>query len=133
MPKPADTPTIVVPGLEITDQAAFEAWLDSRAHDAACAAHDEGMFCCLDLLVPEESRPGHESRRRMAEHEATPHEVTWVCDNCAKREKATSSPLAAKIPPTDWQIVNGRMLCTDCQTSTASGTGQAHDAQISTE
>lgn len=133
MPKPETTPPIVVPGIAITDAAAFEAWLASREHDATCAAHDEGLFCCLDLLVDEERRPGHEHRRRLAEHEATPQAVTWVCDNCFARERSAASTVAAKIPPDGWQIVDGRMLCVTCQTGTASGVGQAHDAQISTE
>jgi hypothetical protein len=40
-----------IPGLTITDRDALQQWVDSAEHSYDCAAHSEGLDCCLDKLL----------------------------------------------------------------------------------
>lgn len=42
----------MIPGVTLTNPAAFGAWLASDTHEFNCAAHSEGQTCCLDALTP---------------------------------------------------------------------------------
>lgn len=42
----------MIPGVTLTNPAAFGVWLASDAHKFDCAAYSEGQACCLDALAP---------------------------------------------------------------------------------
>jgi hypothetical protein len=44
--------TAVPPGVQVTDARALARWLDDdHQHSLYCAARDEGLDCCLDLIL----------------------------------------------------------------------------------
>jgi hypothetical protein len=42
---------IEIPGVTVTDRDALVEWLKTTEHEDHCAAHHEGLLCCLDKLI----------------------------------------------------------------------------------